>query len=270
MGQLDERIFEITAGVLNDTSEATEDRLYQALRLLCKYRAELVAEHLAQGPRGNTVRSGPFAGMLLGAQSSEGCWVPKLLGTYEAELHPVLQAVSGRDYEVILNIGCAEGYYAVGLARAFPSATIHAHDTDEEGQRRCVALAQANGVASRMTVGGTFSPEDFARFQGRRALVFCDIEGAEVDLLDPSLAPALRGMDLIVETHDVFREGASDALRARFAPSHHITTMRIGARDPSAFEELAGLEHLDQLLAVWEWRLPGNDWLFMKAANLRA
>jgi hypothetical protein len=32
-------------------------------------------------------------------------------------------------------------------------------------------------------------------------LVLCDIEGAERELLNPVVSPALAGMDLIVESH---------------------------------------------------------------------
>jgi len=262
VGELDERVFEILAATLNDAAEPTELRLYEATRLLCKWRAELVSQHLAE--EGLAVRSGPFAGLLLAGQSSEGCFAPKLLGTYEAELHPLLRSLPGRGYEAVINVGCAEGYYAVGLARMLPGVTLVAHDTDEEAQRLCRALAAANGVSARLRVGGLFAPADFAAYAGRRALVVCDIEGAEADLLDPEAAPALRGMDLLVETHDVLREGTSALLRERFAATHEITAWRVGARDPSAFGELAGLEHLDQLLAVWEWRLPGNDWLWLE------
>ena len=102
----------------------------------------------------------------------------------------------------MLNIGCAEGYYAVGLARAMPRARSLAFDTNPKAQAACKQLAAKNGVSDRVTVGGLFSPSDFADYVDESTLVFCDIEGAELELLDPALAPALESLDLIVESHE--------------------------------------------------------------------
>ena len=49
--------------------------------------------------------------------------------------------------------------------------------------------------------------------------MLCDIEGAERELLDPLAAPALLGIDMIVECHD----GAAKLLTDRFTSSHDIT-----------------------------------------------
>jgi len=40
----------------------------------------------------------------------------KLLGFYEQPLQPYIEQVIQTGYPTIINIGCAEGYYAVGLA----------------------------------------------------------------------------------------------------------------------------------------------------------
>ena len=78
--------------------------------------AEFVAQHT-----GSTVQNGPFKGMRLALRSSwgEGDISPMLLGVYEQELHGVLTEFSGEKYGAIVNIGAADGYYAVGTARLF-------------------------------------------------------------------------------------------------------------------------------------------------------
>ena len=169
-----------------------------------------------------------------------------------------------------LDIGCAEGYYAVGLARLLGGATIYAHDLDPAAQDACRALAEVNGVADRVVVGGGFAAEDFEAYRGRRALVVCDIEGAERDLLDPSRAPSLAGFDILVELHDLFDRGVSAEVVARFAGSHDVERFGPGARDIGAFPELVALEQLDQWLGVWEWRSGPTPWAFMRARQLTA
>src|SRR5262245_56331762 len=59
------------------------------------------------------VRHGFFKGMQYPRNRSiSSALFPKLLGTYERELHPVLERICKEPYEGIVNIGCAEGYYA--------------------------------------------------------------------------------------------------------------------------------------------------------------
>ena len=118
-------------------------------------------------------------------------------------------------------------------------------------------------VADRVQVGGLFQPGDFQAFAGRRCLVIVDIEGAEDDLLRPDLAPALAGMRLIVETHDVYRPGVLDRLQDRFAATHEITVVRAGPKTSPLPELLRNRSHLDQLLAVWEFRAAPTPWLVM-------
>lgn len=233
------------------------------LRVLAIWRSRMIAQALRNLEDGR-VLGGPFAGMAYVESATEGALAPRLVGTYEDELHPHLATALAADPEVILDIGCAEGYYAVGLARLAPRAVIHAHDTSETAQAACRRMAELNGVEARVRTGGLFHPEDFQAFTGRRCLVIVDIEGAEDDLLRPDLAPALAGMRLIVETHDVYRPGVLDRVRARFEATHEITVVHPGPKTAPLPEILRNRSHLDQLLAVWEFRAAPTPWLVMK------
>jgi SAM-dependent methyltransferase len=178
-------------------------------------------------------------------------------------LHPHLLAWAEDPPDVVLDIGCAEGYYAVGLARLYRSADVYAFDIDPKAREACAQLASRNGVSDRVHVGGEFSPADFAGYAGRRGLVIVDAEGAELDILRPDLARDLVGMHIIVETHDVYRPGALRILVERFSPTHDITQVDSA---PKVYEMpgwLKALNPLDQLLAAWEWRLQPTPWLVM-------
>lgn len=259
-----EQVLQLLREIIDRNQVDADMRLYEALRLLGKYRSQLIANTLAH-QHGARVRTGPFAGMELSANITEGCHVPKLLGTYEQPLHGLLASLPDRQYDIVLNIGCAEGYYAVGLARLLKNADVYAFDTNPEARASCLAMARANGVADRVEVGATFKIEDFGSYTGAKVLVVCDIEGEEVRLLDPTTAPALVTFDVLVEVHDLFVPGCSDTLRQRFAASHVVNEVPFGHKNQYAFEELDDLEHLDQLLALWEWRLPKNYWLWVEA-----
>ena len=142
-----------------------------------------------------------------------------------------------------------------------PEAEVYAYDIVAGARAACAELAERNGVADRVMIREAFAPEDFQRFANRRALVIMDVEGAETDLLRPDLAPALAGMRLIVETH------SGEALRTlaeRFAPTHDVRRVDMAGKVYDLPPWLKALGHLDQLLAVWEWRGCPTPWLVMR------
>ena len=241
-------------------------QLNNALRLLSKWRSVLIQNTLLQ-QQGTVVMEGPLQGLDFLPQSAEGCHIAKLLGCYEQPLLPYIEAAIQANYPTILNIGCAEGYYAVGMARRMPETKVLAFDLNQKAQETCRALAEKNSVANRIQIGALFKPNDFATYANQKILVLCDIEGAEEGLLDPAKAPALTGMDLIVESHECVIPGITQTLIERFQATHQITLVQDNGQrqlrnTPAWFNNLA---HLDQLLATWEWRSGPTPWLVMKS-----
>ena len=240
-------------------------QLNNALRLLSKHRSVLIQNTLIQN-EGFRVMQGPLEGLDFIRQSAEGCHVAKLIGCYEQPLQEHIHQVIKADYDTLINIGCAEGYYAVGMALRMEGTHTYAFDINEAAQKACAELAQRNGIADRITVGASFEVEDFAKYSGGRSLIFCDIEGAEVELLDPEKAPTLKSFDIIVEAHEGDRPGTVKLLSDRFSQTHTIEVVHDdGQRNlddmPAWF---LGLSHLDQLLATWEWRSGPTPWMVMK------
>ena len=231
------------------------------LRDLAKWRSQSLATAML-GLDGSRVQTGPFAGMEYAASATEGSLSARLLGCYESELHPHIEAFAQAGLRHVLDIGCAEGYYAVGFARLMPAARVHAFDLNPTAREACRALAQANGVA--VEIGSEFRGEDFAAYPPQ-TLVFVDIEGGERDLLDPVRYPALRRLPIIVETHPTAPGGAgvTELLTERFRATHDIVRVDHAPRVPQTPEWLQKLGHLDLLLAAWEWRGAATPWLVM-------
>jgi hypothetical protein len=239
------------------------DGLYSLLHLLARWRSQMLSNTYV-GKQGTRIHGGPFAGMDYVEAATEGGLIARLLGVYESELHPHLAAILADGVDCVIDVGCAEGYYAVGLARMAPGVTVHARDIDEAARAACAALAAKNGVAERVIVGGEFKPTDFEAFAGQRVLVLVDTEGAEVEILQPALSPALAGMSIIVETHDSAAPGALDLMVERFSPTHDIVRVDQQGKVAELPDWLTRLGHLDQLLAVWEWRGAPTPWLVMR------
>ena len=170
------------------------------------------------------VLSGPFKGMRYGDFSYNSALIPKLLGTYEADLHGWVGEALGAGYDAVINIGCAEGYYAVGFAYANPGIDVVAFDTSSVALDMMSKLAALNGLQDRVRVADAHTPAELESLlrRYRRPLLLVDIEGAEDELLDIRRAPSLKSADMIIETHDGYNFGVTRRLMERFWPTHRF------------------------------------------------
>jgi precorrin-6B methylase 2 len=173
------------------------------------------------------VASGPFAGMKWTSHPFGGALLPRLLGSYEAELHPALEEAFKQNYSTIVDIGCAEGYYAIGMARRFPHAIVYAFDTNPHARRFCSRLAELNGVQDRVRIGESCDPSVLASLPlGERALIICDCEGYEKVLFNRTMADRLAKHDLIVEIHDFKDLEISTKVRDAFLETHSVHSIK--------------------------------------------
>lgn len=242
--------------------DPSPERLAAALRVLAKWRAQLLANTILKRD-GGRIAHGPFRGMSYAVPATEGGFVPRRLGVYEAGLAPVIEEIITAAYPRIIDIGCAEGYYAVGLARRMPEARIEAHDTDPRARAACARLARDNGVEDRVVIAGDIGHADIAGLGAEETLVLCDIEGGERALLDPVLAPVLREVDILVEAHEGIVPGIATLLIERFSPTHRIRKLGRVLMPEALPAWSESLSDLDRLLMLWEWRAAPTPWLWM-------
>ena len=212
------------------------------------------------------VQSGPFAGMQMVDLSTrgDGDIAPKLLGTYEAELHPAITEFAARRYDAIVDVGCAEGYYSVGAALIFPGVPVLAYDVDPEALKILEALARANGCGGQIVSGDFCDPAALGDVVDRypRSLIIADCEGYERILFsDPATNKALDRSDLIIECHDLWDAEITPSIRAALSETHDISVAMACGRDPNAFDFLADLSDWDRWRAVWERRGSRMHWL---------
>lgn len=234
-----------------------------ALRQLAKWRSQIIANTVLARD-GTILTHGPFAGMNYQVEASEGAYTARRLGCYEASLAPVIETIIARNSPLIIDIGCAEGYYAVGLARRMPTAHVMARDANPKAQALCAALANANNVATRVHIGGLIGGADLDICTRQRTVIICDIEGAEGELLDPMTAPGLLAADILVEVHESMRPGLLALLTARFQASHTISRIDRKLDDTALPAWMEDLSDMDRLLALWEWRAGPTPWLWMQ------
>ena len=241
--------------------ETFYERVRERDRRLCKM---ISAEQV--------VLTGPFKGMKFPNMNiDEHTLVPKILGSYESELHQIFNEVSNTSYNEIINIGCAEGYYAVGLARNIPDATVFAYDTNEHSLEVCRQMARTNHVDDRIELRGFCSAETLARFPFRgRTLILCDCEGYERELFDDSAVPHLSTCDLLIEMHDCIYPGITSAILTRFALTHHLKVVSTRDKPTLTYPELGVLNDAERKIALCDNRGSVGEVIFMEWAWLKA
>ena len=169
------------------------------------------------------VCSGPFAGMRYVGDSPNLHIAPSLLGMNELEIRPWVQRLMTGGFDTFINIGAAEGYYAVGMARCSSIPRIIAYEGNRSGRVLTRFMARRNGVAARVDVRGACSPDLLAAALAPlpRPALLMDVEGYEEVLADPATNPHLARTTMIIELHEQERPMA-EILRPRFAASHAI------------------------------------------------
>jgi len=243
-----------------------------ALRTIDRLRTRLYLESIRRPTEeyvrrnGFTVQGGPFAGMRYAEQlhSAPGDLVAKLLGSYERELHGVLEEWIAAGHEHVIDVGCAEGYYAVGFAMKMAQTTVHAFDIDPLARERCGELARLNEVVGRVRLGGMCEPTSLDAFPTNGVALLSDCEGYERVLLDPQAAPKLRGWPILVELHEFLDASITQTIERRFGETHVVELIDGEDRAADGLQELSFTSQRRRAALLGE-RRPGR----MRWAHLR-
>lgn len=220
----------------------------------------------------HTVAYGPFRGLVLSDTSWWGAADrgSMLLGLYEQEvLSKLSELSSGRS--TLIDLGAADGYYAVGAVTSGLFDNSIAFEISEIGQTAIIENAHRNSVGDRIRVFGEAKSDFLTSLNTHFGLdlsgtvLLIDIEGAEFDLLSGELLHELRHAALIVEIHDFLQ---SDSRRVElllerakdFFESSWITT---GQRDLSAFMEIDEWPDDDRWILCSESRPKRMKWLVL-------
>ena len=175
----------------------------------------------------NIVLHGPFKGMRYPQRCAIGSELyPKLLGSYESELSNIIHFILKQNYSTVVDIGCAEGYYAVGIGMNMPDAHIIGYDTNKKALALCHKMAQLNGVVSIETAG--LCTQDTIRSLNlkKKSLIISDCEGYEKTLFSESLCEELRCHDLLIECHDFMNIEITPQLLERLSKTHTVEVIK--------------------------------------------
>ncbi len=213
---------------------------------------------------GSVVRHGPFSGMHYLTRAAGSVLIPKLIGCYEVELHPHITLLQAKGFNHIIDIGAAEGYYAVGLARLLPEAQVTAYELNSTARRDCERLAILNNVGDRVRIQRRCAWEHLAADLQPQSLIFCDCEGFEWQLLDSERVPVLSSCHLLVELHSTPEVAdVMEGVRRRFSQTHQIEFIEQQYRDTNRYDELVEFSEAERAIAISELRGGPQLWVYL-------
>lgn len=213
-----------------------------------------------------TVQNGPFAGLTYPDELAIGsAFYPKIVGCYERELWEVFAFFKQQSYERIVDVGSAEGYYAVGLAKYHPNAQVLACDTDENAQQAVLQMAEINGLSS-IQVQGTFDAQQLMQFDFKsKGLLICDCEGFEKQLFTTENCKNLSNVDVLIELHDFIDPTISTTLKNLLAPSHDLLSIfsldDMVKLDNYQFDSILSFDRKTRYECIREGRPTRMEWL---------
>jgi precorrin-6B methylase 2 len=245
-------------------------RFKTARALRIKHPLHKFREHLATRLTkefNSTVRYGPFMGLRLlddswwGRQDRPAMF----LGLYEREVLESLASLKNSK-RCFIDIGAADGYYAIGVLVSNMFRKSYCFEANEKGQKIIWRNAALNGVSSRLSVQGfatkefhkNILPEDL-----EKSVVLIDIEGGEFEILDESVFKVLRDATIIVEIHDWIEDADVKLARLKHSAeaTHTCRTFSTSSRDLSDFSELKMLDDNERWLLCSEGRPRLMSWL---------
>lgn len=222
-----------------------------------------------------TVKNGPFKGMKYpDFYTTGGSIFPKLLGSYERELHPLLEELVKNKYSEIINVGSAEGFYSIGIALKIPDAIVYAYDTEVEAQNACKAMSKLNNVSERVKIEATCTAKTLNEFKFTgRNLIISDCEGYEKQLFTEENLQNLKNSDILIEVHDFKDKQTSTYLKRLFSQTHslkiidslsdHLKVMRY------EYPELENLDYKHKYNILAEWRVATMEWFFFAPKGIK-
>jgi hypothetical protein len=219
------------------------------------------------------VKNGPFKGMIYPRFLYPSNF-SKIIGSYEKEISDIIETLCNKRFTEIVNIGCAEGYYAVGFARRIDNVRVTACDNRRRAREHCRELTRVNRVDKKIRILGSFTTESLINmnFNGR-ALIVCDCEGDEKEIFTSENSFRFQNCELLIEIHDCMDITISDYIRNLFSKTHDILSRQSTDDNFKArnyhFRET---DHLDLQLKklIFQERRPGPmEWFYLTPKSLR-
>jgi Methyltransferase FkbM domain len=244
-----------------------EKILDRVSRLAIKRKKRLLAERFDR-QFNSIVAYGPFKGLKLPAYSwwGKSDRAAMLFGFYEQEVQAALFNKPAQ-YDTFIDIGAADGYYALGAVVSGQFKKSICYESSEKGRLVIAENARLNNVEHLVEINGMATREVLKEFcdDGRmNSVILVDIEGGEFDLFDDALLERIKKNILIIEIHDfLFPDGDEKRMEFQRLLEKHfkVSVFSTSKRDLSPYAELWKLADTDRWLLCSENRPVLMSWI---------
>jgi len=219
------------------------------------------------------VAFGLFAGLRIGNAST---WSgsrdvgAKVLGLYEAQVLKRLEQLGPRSWFV--DIGGADGYYAVGALIAGISKSSIMFEINRTDRGRARELSINNSVAESLEIHEAATTDSVLQVIGNLegdGLILCDIEGGEYELFTEQLLSAGRDCVFIIELHQV--NSATQIREFEFIcrKFHDVECINGLSREFPSDSFTNTLTDNERVLLMSEGRQEAMNWLVLTPKSLQ-
>lgn len=214
------------------------------------------------------VQFGPFQGMQLSSNPHWGSSdrASMLLGLYEKEVLDYIMSLPLNKDRNFIDIGAADGYYAIGFLMAERFKQSICFELTELGQQVIAENAERNGVGHKVKIHGVANDaalESFSEADLEQAVVLVDIEGAEFEVLSQRNLEKLRNSYLVIEIHnwiDGFKEKYNRLLNDA-NEIFNLSVLKVGQREIPELEIFENFPDDNRWLMLSEGRPNRMRWL---------
>ena len=226
---------------------------------------KIILEH------GYQVAYGIFKGMKLSKNSywSKNDFITHILGVYEKHVLKKIIEFSNKGNNLFIDIGAADGYFAIGMAFSETFKKIYAFEIDEEGRRSLNRNIENNLCKDKVVVDIEANFETLKEIvdKNKSAVILIDIEGSEFDLLDNKLLKLLSNCYIVCELHPTLSANGFEKQKMLINNAKAFFDVSIIQREsycPNKFSELNEFTDEERLIAFGEGRENNMNWLILE------
>jgi len=220
---------------------------------------------------GYKVAYGNFNGMKLNKNMywAKNDLITHILGVYENHVLEKLIEFSKRGNFPFIDIGAADGYFAVGMAFSKIFKKVYAFEVNESGRDSLNKNAENNTCKDKIVIGNKANFDTIKKIvvENNGAVILIDIEGSEFDLLDKKLLKSLANCYIVCELHPLLINNGYDKQQILIDNSKAFFDTSIIQRNsycPNKFSELNEFTDDERLIAFSEGRENNMKWLVLE------
>ncbi|MDA8536875.1 hypothetical protein N9L23_05930 [Alphaproteobacteria bacterium] len=234
---------------------------------LSRYKSNVGLE-IKQKTKGK-VYSGEYLGMELSDNKSwnKSDLASLLLGCYELHIQKTLVKLCGGN-KVFIDIGAADGFHAIGLARRGAVTKSICFEISRYGQKIIAENAVRNNVAQMVEINGIATEDKVIEVlkalpKNDTAVMLIDIEGGEYELVNNKLLGALRNHHLVIELHEFYSDQRrkSKLLIENLSKHFEIEILGPEALNPNDYSILDNMDDDKKWMALSEGRPSKMRWI---------